>query len=135
MTACPDNRFPNPAHILCDDTDGCSAGNPANFDNPTDPLEACGAHFRFGTSDPNEDLPCNNHDCCYETCNRSKAECDQVFYEDMLAVCNQPVGFICAQLVPDCLTWAASYFDGVVVFSGSSYTSGQNRACQCCMNR
>jgi hypothetical protein len=135
MTACPDTRVQNPAFSLCDDTDGCSAGNPLNKQNPTDPLEVCGPHFRFGTLDPKEDLPCNNHDCCYETCNRTKNECDLAFNSDMLAVCNQPVSGFCATLVPDCIGWTATYFDGVVALSGSSYTNGQNRSCQCCLNK
>lgn len=135
MTHCPDTRVPNPSFSLCDDTDGCSAGNPLNKQNPADPLETCGSHFRFGTLDPKEDLPCNNHDCCYETCNRSKEECDLAFNSDMLAVCNQPISGICATLIPGCIEWTVIYFDSVAVGAGSSYTNGQNRSCQCCQNQ
>jgi hypothetical protein len=135
MTQCPNTRVQNPSFQLCDDTDGCSAGNPVNKQNPTDPLEVCGSHFRFGTLNPKDDLPCNNHDCCYETCNRSKEECDRAFNSDMLAVCNQPVSGFCATLVPDCVNWTATYFDGVALAAGSSYTNGQNRSCQCCLTQ
>lgn len=135
MTQCPNSRVQNPSFHLCDDTDGCSAGNPVNKQNPTDPLEVCGPHFRFGTLNPKDDLPCNNHDCCYETCNRTKDECDLAFNSDMLAVCNQPVSGFCATLVPDCLEWTATYFDGVAAAAGSSYTNGQNRSCQCCLTQ
>ncbi len=30
---------------------------------------------------------CQNHDNCYGTCGKSKAECDQQFLDDMLAIC------------------------------------------------
>ena len=137
MTLCPNTRVPDPDFIWCDDTDGCSAGNPANKQNPADPAEVCGAHFRFGTLQPKENLPCNNHDCCYEFCNRTKEECDDAFLSDMLAVCNQPVSGICATLVPGCIEWAAIYFDGVALVepAADSYISGQNRSCQCCQNK
>lgn len=133
MTECPDTRVARPGHV-CDDTDGCSAGNPANKQNPADPAELCGAHFRFGTLTVGEDLPCNNHDCCYEICNKTRKDCDDEFYSDMLAVCGQPISGVCALLVDDCVEWASTYWDGVRLAAGSSYTGGQNRGCQCCLN-
>ena len=33
--------------------------------------------------------PCENHDNCYDTCGRSKDDCDSTFLKDMMSVCTK----------------------------------------------
>jgi hypothetical protein len=134
MDNCPSNRYPIPGFEETR-TDGCSRGNPLNPNNPTDPSELCGAHFRFGSSDIADPLPCNGHDVCYATCNTTQGQCDSAFLHDMFAVCEQPVSGPCALLVEDCLGWAESYAAAVAGFGEEGWIMGQNRSCQCCETR
>ena len=36
---------------------------------------------------PTDNLPCNHHDVCYQTCGATKVNCDDAMLKDMQAVC------------------------------------------------
>lgn len=129
---CPETRVQVPGFDPQSSADGCSAV-------PDRPFVLCPA-VRFGCDEDSGeencpegiDLPCNNHDFCYQTCPRDQSECDIAFLNDMLEVCdNMTVGqkILCYD---DCVVRAFTYFDGVVAFGADAHRNGQNRACQCC---
>lgn len=72
---------------------------------------------------PADDLPCNNHDVCYQTKGSVRETCDQNFYAEMRDVCKKAYP---AQTVlyytlhpaykneqDNCYNWAASYYQAV----------------------
>lgn len=82
--------------------DGCSA--PTGETRRNDPMgdateNRAPTAFGSGTEPPSEylvfgqrsadALPCNKHDICYQTVGSSRSTCDDVFLEDMRAVCNK----------------------------------------------
>jgi len=104
-----------------------------------------------------ENLPCNNHDICYQTCGADKAVCDQKMYEDMVAVCNKAYrpnescpyadGRRKCWLAPQvlcglgncsewydekfsCQRWATRYKWGLEKFGGSAYEERQEQYCE-----
>ena len=107
-------------------TDGCSspAGN-----NPTHALGGCPS-AAFGSVDPDAPLPCDLHDACLGTCGSSRAECDQPFLLNMLAVCDTlpPSEAGC---VDPCRAWAGTYFAAVTLPDEDGYLDGQARHCAC----
>jgi len=80
------------------------------------------------------DLPCNNHDFCYQTCGVTKQECDFALFDDIVEVCNNMTPAQKILCYDDCLATATIYFDGVVAGAASAYRNGQNRSCQCCQD-
>jgi 6-phosphogluconolactonase (cycloisomerase 2 family) len=108
-------------------SDGCS-GVP-------DEIPTTSVTYIFGATGLNGeeiaqvDLPCNNHDRCYGTCGKTKAECDDEFLADMVDVCVSG-GNIADQTI--CVDTAGIYYLGV---SGSlreqGYLYGQCVACEC----
>ena len=133
--ACFDTRSQRPEFDSEGSADGCS------FIAPNNPFPLCPS-VRFGCdNDAGEedcpdgiDLPCNNHDFCYQTCGTSRAQCDLDFRNDMIEVCNNMTFGQKLLCYDSCIVAAATYYDGVVVGAGSSFVNGQNRACQCCQN-
>ena len=131
---CPDTRTPKSGFDPEATADGCSAVSDT-------PLAACPS-VRFGCDEDSGeancpegiDLPCNHHDFCYQTCGRTKAECDSAFLDDMFRVCNEMTAAQKAVCYPNCLAVANTYYDGVVVGGQSAYENGQNRGCQCCQD-
>jgi hypothetical protein len=101
-----------------------------------------------------DDLPCNKHDICYQTCGSDKSQCDQQMYDDMMAVCNKAypeakcpfvVGSeICNgsrwKCLRDCQKWynerascansARKYKWGLTLFGGSAYEERQEQFCE-----
>lgn len=69
--------------------------------------------------------PCNTHDGCYDTCGTDKAECDQAFLDEMLAMCSTLDGD-CNQGL--CSERAFVYVALVALAGDLSFTEGQ-RGC------
>jgi hypothetical protein len=59
---------------------------------------------------------CANHDACYSSGEKTKAECDSAFLQDMTAACvaQHPSALDPARYV--CLTFAQLYYLGVLLF-------------------
>ena len=133
---CPETRSPIPGFDEEGSSDGCSAV-------PDRPLLLC-QDVRFGCDlDSGEEncpagiqLPCNRHDYCYQTCGRTKSECDLQFNDDMIAMCNNMTAAQKLLCYDDCLLAVATYFDGVALVPAAedAYVNGQNRGCQCCQD-
>jgi hypothetical protein len=133
---CPDTRSQRPGFDSGSSSDGCSAV-------PDHPLLLC-PEVRFGCDEDSGvegcgegiDLPCNNHDFCYQTCGTTQALCDVAFYDDMIRVCNEMSFGQKLVCYDDCVIRAGAYFDGVAFgpFGRDAFENGQNRACQCCQN-
>jgi hypothetical protein len=84
----------------CHFIDGCSApfrGVLIDRQDPTDgKLGRRSTAFGKDTSTtdfdphgvaPRDDLPCNQHDVCYQTCGADKVACDDAMFDEMQAVC------------------------------------------------
>ncbi|CAG9812138.1 unnamed protein product [Chironomus riparius] len=70
---------------------------------------------------------CNEHDKCYDTCNRSKENCDDEFQECLNKIC----GFELSVLDNLC----KSIFPTIVAVAGcSEYLNAQDNACICELN-
>jgi len=121
----------------CHEIDGCSAPFSDSFrDDPTG--GTLGRHSTaFGkdvlTTDfdphglaPRDDLPCNHHDVCYQTCGSDKLTCDNAMYRDMLDVCQSAYPELICPYLPNaikcaawgaerdrCYAWAAIYRDAL----------------------
>ena len=99
--------------------DGCSAPLPPPCDD--NPVGELGCSFKDA---------CDEHDCCYGTCNSNKATCDKAFLDDMLEVCisSCPKTQLCSN-------WAYIYYGAVVNYGGTAYSNNQDLACEkCCCN-
>jgi hypothetical protein len=131
---CPETRVARPGFDTGGSSDGCSAVDDT-------PLVLC-PEVAFGCSVDNEecapgtDLPCNNHDYCYQTCGKTKAGCDLAFNDDLFAVCNNMTPAQKALCYEDCLITASVFFDAVALHPAAeeAFVNGQNRGCQCCVN-
>ena len=132
---CPDTRTPIPSFDPQGSSDGCSAV--PDHPMPLCPFVAFGCDEDAGEENCPEgiDLPCNNHDFCYQTCGETKEACDLAFRNDMLDICNRLTGAQTA-CIPSCLAAAAAYYDGVALAppATEAYENGQNRSCQCCQD-
>jgi hypothetical protein len=97
------------------------------------------------------DLPCNQHDICYQTCHKgdltlARAQCDSQLLSDAQRVCNRayppacPYDFITCNKVggyfdqrAQCLSYATDYYDVVrAVGNLAAFKSRQTTYCQCC---
>ncbi|MDP2435599.1 MAG: hypothetical protein Q8P67_07640 [archaeon] len=77
---------------------------------------------------------CDDHDLCYDTCGRGKAQhkqrCDERFGTCMLRYCQDSFGSS-AERLKSC-TGAANLFKmGTVGFGCGAYLTSQQSACQC----
>ena len=135
---CTDTRSQRPDFDPESAADGCSAGVPPD---PNRPLPMCPG-VRFGCDEDDGEancpeginLPCNRHDFCYQTCGRTREQCDDEFFIDMLVVCaflSPAEDELCGEA---CAVVASQYFTAVSLFAGQAYENGQNRSCQCCQN-
>lgn len=113
-------------------TNGCTIRVPGvgNLNNP-----AGGVDTAFGTGDPVNRRPCDNHDLCYDTCGMSKADCDAILCSELVKVCTdaQVLGRDSPQTIQRCFTVAQIV---CAVVSGSAgnlaYNIAQRDRCQCC---
>lgn len=121
----------------CHEIDGCSAPFPDSFrDDPTGGTlgrrsTAFGKDVSTTDFDPHglaprDQLPCNQHDVCYQTCGSDKRECDDAMYRDMLDVCRSAYPELVCPYLPNvikcaswgaernrCYAWASIYRDGL----------------------
>lgn len=78
-------------------------------------------------------LACDTHDLCYADCSRTKKQCDDNFYDDLVAICRKtyPTGW---DAVPRGLCEAAAwgYYEAVNSFGHSFWAEAQIEGCQCC---
>jgi hypothetical protein len=100
---------------MCHYIDGCSAPEFVGGQDPTKGM--LGGSTAFGSDEssnndlhgvaPRKDLPCNNHDVCYQTCGASKLQCDNAMFKDMQAVCESAYADPCpyAPNALKCLQW------------------------------
>ncbi len=75
---------------------------------------------------PRDDLPCNHHDVCYQTCGAKKVPCDADMFDRMTAVCGAAYPETSCPFLPDlakcvewrrekdrCYAWASRYKSGL----------------------
>lgn len=75
---------------------------------------------------------CNQHDICYGTKQADKAQCDQRFFQEMMATCDATFsagsqGFELSA----CYRRAALYYLAVSRLGGSAYQEAQEEVCRC----
>jgi hypothetical protein len=105
---------------LCHSIDGCSAPPELVPGSVQDPAKGTlGRDTRFGRDTrgvevvphgqaPKDDLPCNHHDVCYQTCCAEKLACDNAMFRDMQAVCQKAYPEATCPYLPNlakCNTW------------------------------
>jgi hypothetical protein len=83
--------------------------------------------------------PCNDHDICYETCNRDKAACDAAILEGMIASCRRAYPYPTGNSEDEswgsrgtCLKRAELYGLLVRKQGQAAYDAAQKIACECC---
>jgi RHS repeat-associated protein len=82
---------------------------------------------------------CNNHDLCYDECNRDKDECDTIFREELKYICEAEYVWMGIQQPPKshklrykgCLIAAKGYFEFVSHAGHGPYNDAQEDACIC----
>jgi hypothetical protein len=90
------------------------------------------------------DLPCNQHDICYQTCKSDRKSCDDAMELRMNSVCDAAYKSPCPYF-PDavlCLAYFAQraecfatshiYWDGLRALGLAPYEERQTQYCQCC---
>ncbi|XP_041492690.1 group XIIA secretory phospholipase A2-like, partial [Microtus oregoni] len=89
-----------------------------------------GVHLNIGI--PSLTKFCNQHDRCYETCGKSKKDCDEEFQYCLSKICwdlQKALGL--AQNVQACETTVELLFDSVIHLGCKPYLVGQRAACWC----
>ena len=91
-------------------------------------------------------LPCNNHDICYQTCKSTQSTCDTGMYNDMSGICNAAYPeascpfsglkwLLCGEWYEeksDCALWSSIYKLGLDKFGTSAWKERQEQFCDCC---
>ncbi len=155
LDACPERQQDAD---LDHDIDGCSIPPitalifPGSVQNPAGgQLNAPGTSTRFGRPEDDlpfggepEDLPCNRHDVCYQSCGQNRFGCDSAMLADMQQVCATaypdacPWGnnaATCAAYFSEqssCFAVAGTIFAGLDLLGGVAYESRQVQYCDCC---
>lgn len=104
------------------------------MDKPSPP-NGCGSplfgvHLNIGI--PSLTKCCNQHDRCYETCGKSKNDCDEAFQSCLSKICRdvqKTLGL--AQHVQACETTVELLFDSVIHLGCKPYLDSQRAACRC----
>ncbi|XP_006727261.1 group XIIA secretory phospholipase A2 [Neomonachus schauinslandi] len=89
-----------------------------------------GVHLNIGI--PSLTKCCNQHDRCYETCGKSKNDCDEEFQYCLSKICRdvqKTLGL--AQHVQACETTVELLFDSVIHLGCKPYLDSQGAACRC----
>ncbi|XP_038167354.1 group XIIA secretory phospholipase A2 isoform X1 [Arvicola amphibius] len=89
-----------------------------------------GVHLNVGI--PSLTKCCNQHDKCYETCGKSKNDCDEEFQYCLSKICRgvqKTLGL--AQNVQACETAVELLFDSVIHLGCKPYLDSQRAACWC----
>lgn len=83
--------------------------------------------------DANFTPACNKHDLCYSDCSRTKKQCDDDFYDDLVDVCRKTYpGFWDSVPRGLCESAAWGYYTSVNSFGNSFWADAQIEGCQCC---
>lgn len=101
----------------------------------TPAADGCGS---FGIHIPAENMPiaeltrcCNEHDVCYDTCNREKEKCDYTFKSCLYGICEKYKETVGPELLSACKVAAKGMFTGTVALGCKAYKDSQERACYC----
>ncbi|XP_008570202.1 PREDICTED: group XIIA secretory phospholipase A2 [Galeopterus variegatus] len=89
-----------------------------------------GVHLNIGI--PSLTKCCNQHDRCYETCGKSKNDCDEEFQHCLSKICRdvqKTLGL--TQHVQACETTVELLFDSVIHLGCKPYLDSQRAACWC----
>jgi hypothetical protein len=74
---------------------------------------------------------CRTHDRCYETCGRSKEDCDRTFHSDLRSACRRAyTSYWHRPYLRACLEMANTYHSAVDRMGGDAYRAAQ-RASNC----
>lgn len=98
------------------------------------PAGACGADWheplvpdRWGRADFTES--CRSHDRCYDTCGRSKVDCDGAFHSDLRSACrNAYSNWLQRPQRRTCLELANTYYSAVHRMGGDAYRDAQQNS-------
>ncbi|KAB1282476.1 Group XIIA secretory phospholipase A2, partial [Camelus dromedarius] len=88
--------------------------------------------FQLNIGIPSLTKCCNQHDRCYETCGKSKNDCDEEFQSCLSKICRdvqKTLGL--AQHVQACETTVELLFDSVIHLGCKPYLDSQRAACRC----
>ncbi|KAM5287602.1 group XIIA secretory phospholipase A2 [Hipposideros larvatus] len=89
-----------------------------------------GVHLNIGI--PSLTKCCNHHDRCYETCGKSKNDCDGDFQYCLSKICREVQKTLgLAQHVQACETTVELLFDSVIHLGCKPYLDSQRAACRC----
>lgn len=99
--------------------DGCRWPSTAAFTN-LDYLFDIGEKYRFTAA-------CNNHDICYGTCRKNKAQCDLEFCRGLNNTCTMFIG----TAYTSCMEWASILCTYANSFGGTPFQNAQKEHCTC----
>ncbi|XP_014065059.1 group XIIA secretory phospholipase A2 [Salmo salar] len=101
---------------------------------PTPP-NGCGSPlfgFQFDIGIPSLTKCCNQHDRCYDTCNRDKHDCDNEFQECLETICRRLQKMLgLAQSVQACENTVTLLFEAVMHMGCKPYMDSQRDSCIC----
>ena len=110
-------------------------GESADSELSDDRVNGCGPGTALGVLVPECPLgltcftpACNNHDWCYTTCGADKTDCDDAFYADLLALCQQELSDDALGL-QTCESLAYIYWQAVARFGQSFFDEAQEYHC------
>ncbi|XP_022920600.2 group XIIA secretory phospholipase A2 [Onthophagus taurus] len=97
--------------------------------------DGCGS---LGLSIKSEFLPiadmtkcCDDHDICYDTCNKDKEMCDIEFKKCLYRYCDKYQKSVGENVVKGCKAAAKLLFTGTLTLGCKSYLDAQGKACFC----
>jgi len=133
LSQCP-NRVDNPDHTPGFNGCGGSGLSSAVPDNPMwVNLSTLAYNALHSISDGDFTQSCNEHDECYDKCNRNKSSCDSSFGSSMDSVCHSDYsGALSSVYLLECLAFSWSYESTVSIGIDSFYDNAQSNACNCC---
>jgi hypothetical protein len=101
---------------------------------PSEDLGECGPNAMWASVIPDCPLPgicftaaCANHDLCYSTCGTHQASCDQVFFWDLVYLCDSQVNDIIEQ--DRCYSLAWIYYRAVEMYGNEFFPGTQAIVC------
>jgi len=72
---------------------------------------------------------CEHHNACYSACGASKLDCDQAFFDDMVALCDGNLTLLDEKFTA-CRYMALLYWTAVIRFGDAAYDATQHSACE-----
>ncbi|XP_038611233.1 group XIIA secretory phospholipase A2 [Tachyglossus aculeatus] len=99
------------------------------------PPNGCGSPLfgvNFDVGIPSVTRCCNHHDRCYDTCGRSKGDCDEEFQVCLSKICREVQKTLgLSQNLQACESTMELLFDGVIHLGCKPYLDSQRAACTC----